>query len=287
MSDSIDQKLNKYQSSASVSTKKMVQAAGFGAVVATGLLSASQAEADIIFNPGFTSGVFATASALGAFDIDGDGNNDIAVGIVNGLAAATGTTPADSNGALGFFSQGTKGGLAFQGAPGAYPSPYQQAVSGGNVSAGNVAVTVGTGVGWMGWVSGGATTSDAWGAFANPGVTATGIVGLQFNGSTKNGATNATMNAWMNIQFLWDDTVGANAGLIEAGELFMGVGSWAYNDDPTSTDNGVSATAAPGSIHIGATENFVAVPEPAAGTLALLALGALGVRRRKKAVLAA
>jgi uncharacterized protein (TIGR03382 family) len=134
----------------------------------------------------------------------------------------------------------------------------------------------------MGWVAGGATTSDAWGVFANPGVTQTGIMGIQFNGSSKNGATAATMNGWIQLQFLWDDTVGATAGTIEAGELFMGIGAWAYNDDPTSTDNGVSGTGPAGSIHIGAVAN--AVPEPAAGTLALLALGAMGVRRRKNLV---
>lgn len=273
-----------YRAAASASTsKKMGKVAGFGAVVATGLLSASQAEADIVFLQGFT-GVATQASAGFAVDIDGDGNNDIFLGMNDLLPGTAGT--ADSNGGFLFAGTGTKGGFAFQGNGAAFPSPYQQAASSGTVSFGNVNDAPANGVGWMGWVSSGASTSDAWGVFNNEGATQTGLIGFQFNGSSINGNANATMNAWIQISMLWDDdAVNAANGVIEGGELFVGIQGIGFQNDPTSVDNGqlpdgTGFTGTAGGIHLGAVAN--AVPEPSSAALALLALGAIGVRRRKE-----
>lgn len=88
------------------------------------------------------------------------------------------------------------------------------------------------------------------------------------------------MNAWVKFGVIFNDN--NTDGVLNAGDsLSTTLFEWAYNQDPTSTANGSrfgqSFSGTPGGIHIGA------IPEPgSAGLLGLLALGAIGIRRRKK-----
>lgn len=265
----LDQALTNYSKTAKSSSKKSVaKLVGYGAAAAGGLLTCNQAEADIIYSGAVN---FTFTSAAYAFDMDGDGNNDFAFGVQSVPAS-------DGTGGWAFFGQGTKGGFGVQGnGVGAYPGALQQSFSAGTVSAGNVATS---GTGWMGWAAGGAATTDAWNAFANPGVSQTGYVGMQFNGSTEDGDTAGTMNGWVKLGIQFNDNDGS--GTVNAGDtLDSTVFEWAFNNNPTDDFNGrrfgQTFDGTPGGIHIGA------IPEPGSmSALALLSLGAVGVRRRKK-----
>lgn len=267
--NNLDQAINKYGKAAKASSQKSIaKMVGFGAAAAGGLLTCNQAEADIVWS-GAVNFSFQSSAGFG-IDIDNDGNNDAAFGVQS-------EPVSDGIGGWTFFGQGTKGGFAMQGnGAGAYPGVLKQAFSAGTVSAGNVATA---NTGWMGWV-GNAATTDVWGAIANPNVSQTGYVGLQFNGSTAGGNPNSTMNAWVKLGIVFNDN--NTDGVVNGGDTFGStIFEWAYNENPTGTYNGFrfgqSFSGTPGGIHIGA------VPEPGSTTaLALLALGAVGVRRRKK-----
>lgn len=104
-----------------------------------------------------------------------------------------------------------------------------------------------TGNGWMGWYNGG-IASDPWGALqagVNGTGPVTGFLGFTFNGN----------QGWMQLS-LAADAAGAPVSAT--------VVDWAYENSG-------------GPIAAGAT----GIPEPGSAGLALLALGALGLRRRR------
>ncbi len=229
-----------------ISMSKML---GYGAAATGGLFACSQADADVV-NSGAGNGftlLDTGAGAVGSVDIDGNGVNDI---LFYNIFPGTQFAMNDNNLYAG-------GGALMGGTTNGFYFPSQLGAS----------TVIGTGgqnfvslVGWQGYQSaGGSVSTDPWGVFAN-GV-ATGYLGFQFYGTTA-GAGFGLMNAWFQIRL--------TEGIGGVGSTYE-VLDWAYENMGNP-------------IHAG-DRGFV-VPEPSTATglaLASLAVGAAGLRRRRKA----
>lgn len=266
----LDQAINNYNKRSLRMSGTLPTLLGFGAAAAVGLVNANQVEADIVFNG---------APAAGAQDLDGDGEDDINFGAFGSAISTFGFALVGVDATTGGLGSDESFGVMTAGGPGSFPYANQGAFSTGAASAG--AVTDAPNGGWMGWASSGVVSTDAWGIFGNPGSTQTGYVGFRFNGQSAGGAT-VPLFGWALVGAVYNDVDGSG-GPNTGDTIGTAIFAWAYQDDPTSTDHGDGFSGAAGGIHVGAIANTVPEPTTATG-LALLALGAAGLRRRKQLV---
>ena len=241
----LDQELQSYGDSKAKKKSLIGKMATYGAAAAGGLFACSQADADIIHTgPLFgTPGLIPQGSAIG-IDLDLDGDLDF--GLFHG------TVPYFlMNTQVGTNSE-SGGGFMLGGTTGGYNFPTQLSY-GAPISAG---ATFASGNGWMGWGTS-AFYTNPWNVFGNTSSTQTGFVGVQFTGLTASGGQ-GNVFGWMQFAFHTD-----GAGLT----------TWALLD--AAYENMGNA------INAGDTGNTI--PEPTgAVAIAALALGAVGVRRRRK-----
>ena len=255
----INSSLERYSNQDFSAKSRGARLLGFSAAAAGGLLAGSQAEADIQY-----SGIVNTSVAeAGNLPVNVDFAGDTA-GVDNELTLFnSGNTTQTARGFV--IGQFTTAGQGFDFMATTSPGiggVYRGATSMGDASAGQTNFSAGT-AGWMGLAFNNAVSTDPWGVFANQSVPQVGIFGFRFDGVTGGGGT-GQMFGWMKVELEWQDTNG-NTTPGPGDTMNMTLISWAYNDIA------------------GAPIHFGQVPEPSSlGALGLLALGAAGVRRRRK-----
>lgn len=247
---------DKEYSAVADTVKSSLKMVGFGAVAASGLLACNQIEADIQYSGVQNISVGSGQNAILNLDFAGDtagANNE--VGLFN-----SGTVNQTARG----FVLRREAGADFEFIGVGSSMVYRGGASMGDATA-NQPFSAGP-TGWMGLASQSAVATDPWGVFANEGETQTGILGFRFTGITAGGGT-GQLFGWARLQLLYEDTNGNDAPG-QGDNLSLTIVDWAYDDE----GNG---------IHFG---DISTVPEPGTGgALALLAMGAAGVRRRRHA----
>ena len=267
--NSFDQSIESYSSVAKAAKKSngTTKMLAFGAAAAGGLFAANIADADIVHtgpSAGFPGSIGAGQSATVDVDLDGDADFGF-FHLTHGGVGSPGFAINVQGGGNSEYGAWQVGGTS-----GGYNHPQQMVYSspissnnGAPFSGGTFTGTAGAGAtGWMGWASTStAFVTDPWGVIANPSSTQTGIIGLKFIGATVSGGQ-AQVNGW--IQIALHVTSTGNGQILPGSFTLLDM---AYEN----MGNPIGAG------HTG-------IPEPAAGmALALLALGAVGIRRRRQA----